>query len=187
MIENDTVKRKIDNNQVKLINKETFDIVDYIKSDIKLRPPDCSLFSEDGFEFPIHKEVLYQTKFLREIVKSMDCCCCKVELFFPMLAKEDLKVMAKFLYDGKIICKSKSDLCRVVVNLTQFFGFPNYMDLKTITVGQNAFQEERTCEKGGDNKIKDMKKKHKIDVPIEDIGRNSGSLFETVDYGNMSC
>ena len=94
--------------------------------------------------------------------------------------------MAKFLYNGKIICKNKTDLCRVVVNLTQFLGFPNYMDLKTITVNQNAFQEERTCENGGDNKIKDMKKKHKIDVPIEDIGSNSGSLFETVDYGSMS-
>ena len=184
MMENDRVKLKVDNDQVKLINKETFDIVDYIKSDIKLRPPDCSLFSEDGYEIPIHKEVLYQTKFLREIGKSMDCCCCKMELFFPMLAKEDLEVMAKFLYNGKIICKNKSDLCRVVVNLTQFFGFPNYMDLKTITVNKNAFQEERTCEKGGYNKIKDMKKK----PTIEDIDRVSGSLLDTVDkYGSMGC
>ena len=110
-----------------------------------------------------------------------------MELFFPMLAKEDLEVMAKFLYFGKIICKNKSDLCRVVVNLTQFLGFPNYMDLRSISVNQNDFQQERRCEKGGDNKIKDMKKKHKIDVPIEDISRNSGSLFENVDYGSMSC
>ena len=95
--------------------------------------------------------------------------------------------MAKFLYNGKIICKNKSDLCRVVANLTQFLGFPNYIDLRSISINQNDFQEERTCEKGGDNKIEDMKKKHKIDVPIEDIGRNLGSLFETVDNGNMSC
>ena len=81
MIQNSTVK--CTTNNVKLINKENLDIVNYIESDLKLQPPDCSLFSEDGFEVPIHKEVLYQTKFLREIVKTMDCCCCKMELFFP--------------------------------------------------------------------------------------------------------
>ena len=92
--------------------------------------------------------------------------------------------MAKFLYNGKIICKNKSDLCRVVANLTQFLGFPNYLDLRSIAVNQNAFQEERTCEKGGYNKIKDMKKK----PTIEDIDRVSGSLLDTVDkYGSMGC
>ena len=81
MMQNNTVKSTI--NHVKLINKDNLDMVNYIESDIKLQPPDCSLFSEDGFEVPIHKEVLYQTNFLREIVKTMDCCCCKMELFFP--------------------------------------------------------------------------------------------------------
>ena len=81
MMQNSTVKCTI--NDVKLINKDNLGMVNYIESDIKLQPPDCSLFSEEGFEIPIHKEVLYQTKFLQEIVKSMDCCCCKVELFFP--------------------------------------------------------------------------------------------------------
>ena len=81
MMQNSTVKCTINN--VKLINKDNLDMVNYIESDIKLQPPDCSLFSEDGYEIPIHKEVLYQTKFLRKIVKTMDCCCCKMELFFP--------------------------------------------------------------------------------------------------------
>ena len=27
-------------------------------------PPDSSLFSQDNYEFPIHKELLYQTKYL---------------------------------------------------------------------------------------------------------------------------
>ena len=38
MMENNRVKCTIDNDQVKLLNKDTFDIVDYIESDIKLRP-----------------------------------------------------------------------------------------------------------------------------------------------------
>ena len=58
------------------------------------------------------------------------------------------------------------------------------MDLRSIAVNQNAFQEERTCEKGGYNKIKGMKKKHKI----EDIDRVSGSLLDTMDkFGSMGC
>ena len=166
-MENNRIKCKVDTEKVKLVNKDNFDIVNYIESDIKLQPPDCSLYSEEGFEIPIHKEVLYQTKFMREMLKSMDCCFDKVELFFPTLAKEDLEVMVNFLYNGKIICRNRSDLCKVVVNLTQFLGFPNYMDLKTITVNQNAFQEERTFEEAeeGDTKTQNMKKKHKIDIP----------------------
>ena len=57
------------------------------------------------------------------------------------------------------------------------------MDLKTITENQNDFQQERRCEKGGDNKIEDMKKKHKIDVPIEDIGRNLGFELSSFQGG----
>ena len=159
-MENNRIKCTVDTEKVKLVNKDNFDIVNYIESDIKLQPPDCSLFSEEGFEIPIHKEVLYQTKFMREMLKSMDCCCCKVELFFPTLAKEDLEVMVNFLYNGKIICRNRSDLCRVVVNLTQFLGFPNYMDLRSIT---NCYAlQERTFEKGGNNKIKGVKKEQKF-------------------------
>ena len=153
-MENNRIKCTVDTEKVKLVNKDNFDIVNYIESNIKLQPPDCSLFSEEGFEIPILKEVLYQTKFMREMLKSMDCCCCKVELFFPTLAKEDLEVMVNFLYNGKIICRNRSDLCRVVVNLTQLLGFPNYMDLRSTT---NCYAlQERTFEKGGNNKVKDV-------------------------------
>ena len=149
-MENNRIKCAVDTEKVKLVNKDNVDIINYIVSDIKLQPPDCSLFSEEGFEIPIHKEVLYQTKFMREMLKSMDCCFDKVELFFPTLAKEDLEVMVNFLYNGKIICRNRSDLCKVVVNLTQFLGFPNYMDLRSIT---NCYPLQ-----GDNNKIKDVKK-----------------------------
>ena len=129
-MENNKIKCTLDSEKVKLVNKDNFDIVNYIESDIKLQPPDCSLFSEEGFEIPIHKEVLYQTKFMREMLKSMDCCCGKVELFFPTLPKEDLDVMVNFLYNGRIICRNRSDLCKVVVNLTQFLGFPKNITSK---------------------------------------------------------
>ena len=156
-MENNRIKCTVDTEKVKLVNKDNFDIVNYIESNIKLQPPDCSLFSEEGFEIPILKEVLYQTKFMREMLKSMDCCCGKVELFFPTLAKEDLELMVDFLYHGRIICRNQSDLCKVVVNLTQFLGFPNYMDLRSIS---NSYTLQ-----GGNNKIKDVKKEQTFAAP----------------------
>ena len=166
-MENNRIKCMVDTEKVKLVNKDKFDIVDYIESDIKLQPPDCSLFSEEGFEIPIHKEVLYQTKFMHEMLKSKDCCCCKVELFFPTLAKEDLEVMVNFLYNGRIICRNRSDLCKVVVNLTQFLGFPNCMDLRSIT---NCYAlQERTFKKGYNDRIENVKKEQKFAAPNGNI------------------
>ena len=49
-------------------------IKDYLKSYLKNKPPDCFLYSEDGAEFKTHKELLGQTRFMRELLKSTDCC-----------------------------------------------------------------------------------------------------------------
>ena len=48
-----------------LYNKEPLALVNSMESYFKERPPDCSLFSQDNFGIPVHKEVLYQTPFLR--------------------------------------------------------------------------------------------------------------------------
>ena len=82
--------------------------------------------------------------------------------FFPTLPKEDLEVMVNFLYNGKIICRNRSDLCKVVVNLTQFLGFPNYMDLRSIT-SCYALQG------GGNHKLKDVKKEQTFAAPNGNI------------------
>ena len=37
-------------------------LVKSMESYFKKKPPDSSLFSQDNFEFPIHRELLYQTK-----------------------------------------------------------------------------------------------------------------------------
>ena len=58
-------------------------------------------------------------------------------------------------------------VCRVVVNLTQLLGFPNYMDLRSTT---NCYAlQERTFEKGGNNKVKDVKKEQKFAAPNGNI------------------
>ena len=43
---------------------------DYLNSYLKTKLSDCILYSEDGAEFEIHKELLSQTKFMREILSS---------------------------------------------------------------------------------------------------------------------
>ena len=34
-------------------------VIEYMKSYLKSKPPDCTLFSKDGFEIPVHKELIH--------------------------------------------------------------------------------------------------------------------------------
>ena len=81
-------------------------ISEYVKSYLKSKPPDCTLFSKDGFEIPVHKELIYQTKLIHQVIKSgTDCCCRKIDIIFPSLEKKQLDLMVQFLYDGQIFCQ----------------------------------------------------------------------------------
>ena len=89
-------------------------------------PPDCSLLSEDGAEFLVHKELLYQTKFMRRMLKSadIDSMDTKIEIMCPSLSKLDIKIIAKFLYSGEIFCPNQIVATQVFTNLQELFGFP---------------------------------------------------------------
>ena len=143
-MENDKIE------QIILINKDHTRSVwkSMNNSYLKLKQPDCSFYSEEGYEIPVHKELLLQTKLMQEFVKSIDCCCCKIEVFVPSLTKEELELLVEFLYCGEVICSNKSIACKVFSNLVQFFGFPECMEIngKPIKVLPkekfNAFQEK---------------------------------------------
>ena len=124
-MENDKIE------QIILINKDHTRSVwkSMNNSYLKLKQPDCSFYSEEGYEIPIHKELLLQTKLMQEFVKSIDCCCCKIEVFVPSLTKEELELLVKFLYCGEVICSNKSIACKVFSNLVQFFGFSECMEI----------------------------------------------------------
>ena len=96
-----------------------------MESYFKKKPPDCSLFSQENNEFSIHKELLYQTKFLREMVQSldMDLCCCKIEIFCPDLSKVELDIIVQFLYKGKIFYSDQTIVSQVTKYLTQLLDF----------------------------------------------------------------
>ena len=86
---------------LRLINNQHSDSIrDFIESYLKNKPPDCVLYSEDGTEFKTHKELLGQTKFTREILKTGNCCR-TIEIICPC-SKEELGQLVAFLNNGKI-------------------------------------------------------------------------------------
>merc|ERR1712083_580778 len=122
-------------------------------------PPDCTLFSEDGFEIPVHKELLYQTRFLRRMLKSANMDNFKIEIMIPSISKEELKSMINFLYSGKMYCPDQTFATQVFDNLTELFGFPsknfdfNGMILKNETQDEakEQYQEDTYMEAELDN------------------------------------
>ena len=97
-------------------------INDYLGSFLKNKAPDCILYSEDGAEFKTHKELFGQTKFMRELLKTANCCGL-VEIILPC-SKEELGHIMNFVHEGKILCKRKIDSAKVIQNLIKMLGFP---------------------------------------------------------------
>ena len=97
--------------------------------DLKNKASNCILYSQDGSKFKIHREILCQTQFLREILMSTkDLCCEKLEILCPC-SKTELKHLVNFLYDGEIHCKNKKTSTKIQENLSKIFGFPKYLNL----------------------------------------------------------
>ena len=138
-------------------------IFENIDSYFDTKKPDCSLFSEDGFEFTVHKELLFQTKFLRELIKNSDCCCCKIEIFFPSLAREELAIMTSFLCNGEITYSDQSVVTKVYSNLTKLFGFPKSMTFKKTS----GLVKEKVTNENYDYECEDTKKEADYDSDIE--------------------
>ena len=118
-------------------------IIEYMKSYLKSKPPDCTLFSKDGFEIPVHKELIYQTKLIPQIIKSGTACCCSnIDIIFSSIDKKQLEVMVQFLYDGQIFCPDPITATEVISNLKEFFGVPDLMDIvETSSVQVNLCQK----------------------------------------------
>ena len=61
---------------------------DNLKSFFDQKETDYILYSEEGDEFKIHKEILGQTQFLRNILKSTkNEFCTKLQIFCPCSKK----------------------------------------------------------------------------------------------------
>ena len=111
---------------VKLVNNYQFldSEEDFIKSFFSKKPTDCILYSKEGFQFKIHKEILSQTKLMHNILSSANGCCCQVLEIFCPCSKFELEYMVEFLYQGQIDCSVESNLVKILENLKDIFGFP---------------------------------------------------------------
>ena len=99
---------------------------------LKNKPSNCILYSQDGGEFKIHKEILCQTQFLREILMSTkEICCGKLEILCPC-SKKELKHLVNFLYDWEIRCESEKTSIKIQENLNKIFGFPKDLNLTNL-------------------------------------------------------
>ena len=98
-------------------------LFDNMDSYFKNTPPDCILFTEDHCAISVHKELLYHTKFMREMIMSVGIDS-KIEIICPSLSRKELETIAYFLYNGKILCSNQSHIFQASKNLEELFGFP---------------------------------------------------------------
>ena len=116
-----------------IFNKDQLELAKSMDEYLKSKPPDCSLFSEDGFEFPINKELLYQTKLMRDMVKNNQLChCSKIDIIVPTLARKKLEQIVHFLKTGELR-SDKTAISDLLGDLTELFGFDMPTLLKNIT------------------------------------------------------
>ena len=155
-------------------------IIDYMNSYTKLKAPDCSFFTKDGNEIPLHKELLFQTKFMRSLAKSIDYRSQKLEIIFPSLSIEDLDAMVEFLYTGQISCTDSNHVTRLISNLQDFLGFPNFMDVtQTLLddsekIGEADEQFVEMLEGINTFENDDILEKDSIDFPLKDSNQIQG-------------
>ena len=106
-----------------LYAKEPMVLINNMDTYFKNTPPNCTLFSKDNDEIWVHKELLYQTKYLRAMMKSVGIDS-KIEVICPSLTTEELKIIVDFLYSGKVFCENQISVSKVSKNLMDLFGFP---------------------------------------------------------------
>ena len=80
---------------IAVYNKEPLVLISAMESYFKSTPPDCHLFSDDNYGILIHKEVMYQTKFMRELIGTVGIDS-KIEVFCPSLSKDELEIIVDF-------------------------------------------------------------------------------------------
>ena len=85
--------------------------------------PDCTLYSQDGAYFKIHKQIFIQTDFLRKILSNAKENYCETLVIFCPCSKEELGHLVHFLYNGEICYKNENDLWKIQENLVKVFGF----------------------------------------------------------------
>ena len=111
---------------VKLVNESPLFSMDqeFMNLFYSNKPTDCNLYSEDGNQFKIHREILSQTELMQNLLTSVkESCCQPLEIICPC-SKIELSYVVKFLYEGKLKCDSSFNCSNILKILAKVFGFP---------------------------------------------------------------
>ena len=75
---------------LKNVKKIFFDH-EFIGSYLKDKEPDCDLYSKEGFKFSIHKEMIYPTILMKNILSNSDNFCNeKIEIFCHLIWRKKM-------------------------------------------------------------------------------------------------
>ena len=152
---------------VKLVSESPLFAMDqeFINLFYKKKPTDCILYSEDGIQFKIHREILSQTEPMQNILTSAkESCCQNLEIICPC-SKVELEYVVKFFYTGKLNCESSFDFAIILKILTKVFGFPE----KFIDEWQEEFEisENISDQPNSENDITNSTKIFDVDFNID--------------------
>ena len=81
-------------------------------------------YSKDNYQILIHKELLYQTKFMREMISGIGIDS-NIDVICPSVSKEELEIIVQFLYNGKLVHADETVVSKASKNLEELFGFPS--------------------------------------------------------------
>ena len=75
---------------------------EFFQTFLQNKEPSCILYSKEGKKFNIHKEILYQSNLMKNVlISSNNFCCRDIEIFCPC-TEEEVRQMVNFLYTGTI-------------------------------------------------------------------------------------
>jgi len=130
---------------LRLTNPDYIETIDnHLDVYLKNKPPDCILYSDDGGDIKIHKELFGQTNFLREILSSVKEQCCRTFEILCPCTKKELGYLVSFLYDGEMNFENVDEFIRIQENLVKVFGFSE--DLILIDPNQESVVDEKNID-----------------------------------------
>ena len=100
------------------------DNLEFFQTFLQNKEPSCILYSKEGKKFNIHKEILYQSNLMKNVLKSSNNFCCRdIEIFCPC-TEDEMRQMVNFLYTGTISYTKQSNIYKFMETISEIFGFP---------------------------------------------------------------
>lgn len=161
-------------------------IEDYLDVYLKNKPSNCILYSQDGNEFKIHKEILCQTKFLRKLLSVTNELCCETLKICCPCSKKELEHLVNFLYDGEIHCENETESLKIQENLSKIFGFSENLSFNNPNEARHQWFTKMHCSLDIDFEAVEEKIEISFDESSENhnLNGNETPVDELVSFEN---